>query len=391
MAIKKLQGLDAIRRWVVKTFLKEKEQTGVMVNLPKKDFVDLNTSITAERLMRNGIDPNSIKSVDQVDNIINQLNKPKVVSQGDPEFKGIMSKMMGSNVIKRDFGKPFKEEIKKMEAEATNPKFLDYTINSMLKMEPIDAMKEANKVIKREGSYKNLSEKEAKKILDDTEDHIFERDYKTPDDPDFDPESMADGGRIGFKKGMDRRTFMRLMGGITALPILGKLFKGAEIAAPVAEKAAEVASGAPAYFFDLVNKIKIFGKQRKTPSYKERVNEYTYTGKDGIEYELVEDLDTGDIMIKKDKMGVASSGDQSYDVIEDRTEMVYKKGQADETTKGTPADEYEEYKVEFDQDGTAADATDVDEVSKMEIIKEVSGDAPPIKKASGGVAMMLGE
>jgi hypothetical protein len=90
-------------------------------------------------------------------------------------------------------------------------------------------------------------------------------------------------------------------------------------------------------------------------------------------------------------MGVASSGDQSYDVIEDRTEMVYKKGQADETTKGTPADEYEEYKVEFDQDGTAADATDVDEVSKMEIIKEVSGDAPPIKKASGGVAMMLGE
>ena len=74
-----LKGLDIIRRWVIKTFLKEKEQTGVMVNLPKKDFVDLNTSITAERLMRNGIDPNSIKSVDQVDNIINQLNKPKEV------------------------------------------------------------------------------------------------------------------------------------------------------------------------------------------------------------------------------------------------------------------------------------------------------------------------
>ena len=118
MAIKKLQGLDIIRRWVIKTFLKEKEQTGVMVNLPKKDFVDLNTSITAERLMRNGIDPNLIKSEDQVENIINQLNKPKVVSQGDPEFEGIMSKMLGSNVIKRDFGKPFKEEIKKMESEA---------------------------------------------------------------------------------------------------------------------------------------------------------------------------------------------------------------------------------------------------------------------------------
>ena len=205
------------------------------------------------------------------------------------------------------------------------------------------------------------------------------------------PEDMADGGRIGFKKGMDRRTFMKIMGGLTTLPILGKFFKGAEVAAPVIEKAVEAAKTVPPYFFDLVNKIKIFGKQRTTPSYKERVNEYTYTGKDGIEYELVEDLDTGDIMIKKDKMGVASSGDESYDVIEDRTEMVYKKGRADETTKGTPADEYDEYKVEFDQDGTAADATDVDEVSKMEIIKEVSGDAPPIKKASGGVAMMLGE
>jgi len=105
----------------------------------------------------------------------------------------------------------------------------------------------------------------------------------------------------------------------------------------------------------------------------------------------VEDLDTGEIKITKDKIGGANYGDESYDVIEDRTEMVYKKGQADETTKGTPADEYDEYKVEFDQDGTAADATEIDEVSKMEIIKEVSGDAPAIKKADGGIAMMLGQ
>ena len=42
----------------------------------------------------------------------------EVISQDDPRFKGIMDKMMGSNVIKRDFGKPFKEEIKKMETEA---------------------------------------------------------------------------------------------------------------------------------------------------------------------------------------------------------------------------------------------------------------------------------
>ena len=116
MAVK---GIDIIRRWVIQTRLKEQgKQGGVMITLPKKDFVDLNTSITAEKLMRNGIDPNSITSVNQVENIINQINKPRVVSQGDPEFSGIMGRLTGSNVIKRDFGKPFKEEIKKMESEA---------------------------------------------------------------------------------------------------------------------------------------------------------------------------------------------------------------------------------------------------------------------------------
>ena len=97
-------------------------------------------------------------------------------------------------------------------------------------------------------------------------------------------------------------------------------------------------------------------------------------------------------MIQKDKIGGRSFEEGSYDVIEDRTEMVFRKGQMDESTKGKkPPNEYEEYKVEFDQDGTAADATDIDEISKMEIIKEVSDEAPSIKKAGGGIARMLGE
>ena len=126
MAIK---GIDIIRRWVIQTRLKEQgKQGGVMITLPKKDFVDLNTSITAEKLMRNGIDPNSITSVNQVENIINQINKPRVISQGDPEFSGIMGRLTGSNVIKRDFGKPFKEEIENKKrffkgVEIKDPKF----------------------------------------------------------------------------------------------------------------------------------------------------------------------------------------------------------------------------------------------------------------------------
>jgi hypothetical protein len=201
----------------------------------------------------------------------------------------------------------------------------------------------------------------------------------------------ADGGRIGFKKGMDRRTFMKMMAGITTLPVVGKFFKGAEVAAPAVEAAKETVTQAPSYFFDLVSKIKLFGKQSKVGP-QERVNEFTYTGKDGSDYVMTEDIVTGDIRITKDKLGGANYGDISYDTIEDRTEMVFRRGQMDETTKGKkPPDEYDEYKVEFDQDGTAADATDIDEISKMEIIKEVSDEAPSIKKASGGIARMLGE
>ena len=221
------------------------------------------------------------------------------------------------------------------------------------------------------------------------------RDLRTGDD-DFKIRFLkrfANGGRIGLKAGMTKRAFLKLMGGVGAgiAGLKSGLLGIGKEAAPAVEAVKETVTQAPSYFFDLVAKIKLLGEPRRTPSYRERVNEYQYTGKDGNEYLLTEELDTGDIMIQKDKLGGRNYGDESYEVIEDRTEMVFKKGQADETTKGTPADEYEEYKVEFDQDGTAADATNIDEISKKEIIKEATEDAPPIKKAGGGIARMLGE
>ena len=240
-----------------------------------------------------------------------------------------------------------------------------------IKQEALERIKQQDKVVDMEGN-----------VIDTSKGIMGGREIK------------AMGGRIGYKDGPDqpgRRKFMKIMGGLATIPFIGKFFKGAEVAAPVAKKAAEAAGQAPSYFFDLVAKIKLLGTQRRTPSYRDRVNEYQYTGKDGNEYLLTEELDTGDIMIQKDKLGGRNYGDESYEVIEDRTEMVLRKGQADETTKGTPADDYEEYKVEFDQDGTVADATEIDELSKKEIIKEVTGDAPSIKKAGGGIARMLGE
>jgi len=208
----------------------------------------------------------------------------------------------------------------------------------------------------------------------------------------------ADGGRIGFKDGMTRRTFLKILGGLATLPILGKYFKGAEKAAPAAQKVMEnfssTASEAPQYFLDLLTKIKMFGKKSKVgPS--DRVDEYSYTGKNGDQYTLTEDITTGDAQITKDKMGIGSFGDKTFDVIEDRTVMEYKSPKKDvdpDTQKFIDETaEYEEYKVEFDQDGTEAGADAIDEVIQKEIIEESKKAAPPIKKASGGIARMLGE
>jgi hypothetical protein len=104
---------------------------------------------------------------------------------------------------------------------------------------------------------------------------------------------------------------------------------------------------------------------------------------------LIEDLDSGEIMIQKDKMGMGVSGEKTFDTITDRTELRYKKPRPDEGDPN-PTAEYEEYKVEFDADGTAADATQIDDLSKKDIINEVT-EAPSIKKAGGGIARMLGE
>jgi len=49
-------------------------------------------------------------------------------------------------------------------------------INKIKKLDPMDAMKEVNEVVAKRGKYKNLDDDEVKKIFDETNDHIFERD-----------------------------------------------------------------------------------------------------------------------------------------------------------------------------------------------------------------------
>jgi hypothetical protein len=120
---------------------------------------------------------------------------------------------------------------------------------------------------------------------------------------------------------------------------------------------------------------------------------YIYTAKNGDSYELVNDLKTGDLRITKDKTGIGSYNDKTFDTIEDRTIMEYKAPRQDvdvEAGKSTrDGPEYEEYKVEFDADGTEAGAEAIEEAVQKEILEESAEEAPSIKKADGGRVGLL--
>ena len=204
------------------------------------------------------------------------------------------------------------------------------------------------------------------------------------------------GGRFGFKDGSKpkspgRRTFLKGMAGLAALPFVGKFFKPA---AKVAETAGPAIAEGVKLGFDkfmmLVDKIKRLGRKTDRVTQKEREEGFVYTGKDGSEYELVEDLTTGDLRITKDKPGGMTVGDKSLDVIEDRSTFYLKRNQADETTKGKkPPDEYDEVQEVPSRDGTFDDVDEVRDETVTEILEELGETRT--KKASGGLAYMLGE
>jgi hypothetical protein len=171
-----------------------------------------------------------------------------------------------------------------------------------------------------------------------------------------DPEAFsgimaANGGLIsrqGFAEGgdpkdpkMNRRTFMKVMGGLASIPILGKFIKPAakvvESAAPVVK---ENLAGAPDHFISLYNLIKKLGKDAKyTLKDREIVTELD-------DYVLSENLVTGEKIIQRNKMDDNLKYDSSEyfgTPVQEEVYMSYTpgKGQMDETMKGkTPPNEY---------------------------------------------------
>ena len=148
---------------------------------------------------------------------------------------------------------------------------------------------------------------------------------------------MAQGGRAAFKDGMDRRTFMKIMGGLATLPIVGKFAKGAKLAAPAVKKVAEITAPALDKIIDTVMSAgKLVSQSGK------RLKELT-TKKKLKDIEVEEDMLDG----------------PSYTIKTKDKTIYYRPGKQDE--------------MGFDDD-------------IIEVIEDTV-----TKKAGGGIARMLGE
>ena len=312
--------LTAIRNWVIKTLMKS--QTGVMRTLPRKKVVDFNVAMTAERLMRGGVDPNSLKNANQVENALNMIeNRPKV-QEGirstqtakifDMEGKEIPkgSKIMGGKQaetdaeIKARLDKSNKESVKNLRMKKIVDDAIDNMSPSLSGDTRTDAALVAEDMAESMGKvYDDLSQMEQLDLYDQAYTGLSKIRFKGFKKPkDSDPEDMAQGGRAGFKDGMTRRTFLKILGGAMAIPIVGKFLKPLKTAKGVTKVPmikTDNIPGKPEWFDQLVNKVIIEGDDvTKRFATAERQSIHQKTLDDGSVVRVTEDVDDGAVRVE---------------------------------------------------------------------------------------------
>ena len=202
-----------------------------------------------------------------------------------------------------------------------------------------------------------------------------------------DPEDMAQGGRAGFKEGsMTRRTFLKILGGLASIPIVGKILKPIKIGKTVSKvpviKTAPV-EGKPEWFDSLVNKVIVEGDDvTKRFATGERQSIHQKTLDDGSVVRVTEEVDDGVVRVEYES---------SENVFGDPVQMEYKRPLPDEATPD-PRAEFttaesgpvgrqsgpDDYDIEIDEvGGTSIRDLDSD-VSKLK--EYATGKKPTIKE-----------
>ena len=420
--------MKAVIQWVLRTMMKD--QTGIVRTMPKKDLVDFNVAMTAERLMRNGFDPNAFKNANQVENAINQIEAPRNVQQGiksaksakvfdmegkeiDPK-KGIMGGKQidddlpppGSRGGKDDIAAPVQssEETIKNMIEAENKKNIAKMRNRKMVKDAIDNVSPgfvrgdrkynaqlvaedlADKKFGKE--FYDLDQRQQMDLYDEALEGLSEQTRGMPDPDDF-----AQGGiaRLGLKEGsgMTRRTFLKILGGMAAVPIVGKFFKLAKVGKTMKEvpiiKTDDVA-GKPEWFDALVNKVIREGDEvTKKFATGERQSIHQKTLDDGSVVRVTEDIDDGAVRVEYES---------EANVFGDPVQMQYKKPLPDEGDPRPTAEFTTAESGPVGRGGRSPDGDDyeidVDEVGGTSI-RDLDSDVSKLKEYATGKKQTIKE
>ena len=196
----------------------------------------------------------------------------------------------------------------------------------------------------------------------------------------------ASGGRIGFKDGMTRRTFLKIFAGLASIPIVGKIVKPLKFAKGVKNVPiikTENVAGKPEWFDSLVNKVIVEGDDvTKRFATGERQSIHQKKLDDGSVVRVTEEMDDGVIRVEYES---------SENVFGDPVQMQYKKPLPDEGAPD-PAAEFttaesgpvgrsvgpDDYDIDVDEvGGTSIRDLDSD-VSKLK--EYATGQKPTIKE-----------
>jgi hypothetical protein len=189
----------------------------------------------------------------------------------------------------------------------------------------------------------------------------------------------ATGGRIGFKDGMTRRTFLKLLGGMAAIPIVGKFLKPLKTAKGIKKVpmiATDNVPGKPEWFDQLVNKVILEGDDvTKKFATAERQSIHQKTLDDGSVVRVTEDVDDGAVRVEYEN---------EANVYGDEVLMEYKKPLPDEGAPN-PAAEFTtaESGPVSRQTGPDDFELDVDEVGGSSI-SDLDSDVSKLKQYATG-------
>jgi hypothetical protein len=410
-----------IRNYVAKKLY---EQGGTIAN---RKSVDFSTAAMAERLTEFGIDPRLINTESE---LIGALNIVKQMQDKafDKKFSGILKT---GKVIRADFGKPFKEEIKKMETEGEIAKRIkkdnkkgianiqkrileeDREIENLYggagfgKDQEIDAEFLAEYLAENAGKvYDDLPTMERLDFYDrafnaltrykrtkgtSVIDEPKKLDPRTKEKMDDikeieDPEDLATGGRAGFKMG--RRAFLKALGagigGAAALKSgivsLGGKTAGKEAVKQVV-KTPSVA-GKPEWFDSLVNKVIREGDDvTKNFATKEREIVHKLDVDKFEDVKVTQDLDEGLIRVEYNSPN---------NMGEDTVELVFKKGRPEE--EGMMPDEFYAVEKEPRAVGGPEDADlEFDGENLVKNVDDLQSDTSKLKQVATGKKQTMSE